>query len=207
MSYKAEPSNGSAVGAAADVDKIMTVARALLAANGYDGVKVPSIVAKAGISTRTFYRSFESKSHLLLALYKAESQGIADRVAGAVAMHDDPLDALDAWITALVLPPLNPKLRKRALRFAVVRVELIAEFGVVDPFDDHPVMGSLRSIVERGIAAGVFAPDSGETAVAMIHNLCTGTLYDALGREPGSVHDATARVIAAARLILRAQSA
>jgi AcrR family transcriptional regulator len=66
--------------------------------NGYADATVAGILAEAGLSTRSFYRHFESKDHLLCALYRREAEGAAERLAAGVSAATTPLAALDSWI-------------------------------------------------------------------------------------------------------------
>lgn len=62
-------------------------------------IPVAAILQRAGVSTRAFYRHFESKDELFLALLRQETDALAlrlDRIAGEVA--GAPADQLRAWI-------------------------------------------------------------------------------------------------------------
>src|ERR1700761_6713038 len=63
--------------------------------NGYADVAVADILAEAGLSTRSFYRHFESKDQLLCALYRHEAEGAADRLTAKVSAAATPLAAPD----------------------------------------------------------------------------------------------------------------
>jgi AcrR family transcriptional regulator len=66
--------------------------------NGYADATVAGILAEAGLSTRSFYRHFDSKDHLLCALYRREAEAAAERLAARVSAAATPLAALDTWI-------------------------------------------------------------------------------------------------------------
>jgi AcrR family transcriptional regulator len=66
--------------------------------NGYADATVAGILAEAGLSTRSFYRHFDSKDHLLCALYRREAEGAAARLVARVSAAAAPLAALDSWI-------------------------------------------------------------------------------------------------------------
>ena len=62
-------------------------------------IPVAAILQRAGVSTRAFYRHFESKDELFLAMLRQESDALADRLD---RIADDapgaPADQLNAWI-------------------------------------------------------------------------------------------------------------
>jgi AcrR family transcriptional regulator len=62
-------------------------------------IPVAAILHRAGVSTRAFYRHFESKDELFLALLRQESDALADRLDRVVdAAPGAPVEQLKAWI-------------------------------------------------------------------------------------------------------------
>ena len=62
-------------------------------------IPVAAILQRAGVSTRAFYRHFESKDELFLALLRQVSDALADRLDRIVnEMPGAPADQLKAWI-------------------------------------------------------------------------------------------------------------
>jgi AcrR family transcriptional regulator len=62
-------------------------------------IPVAAILQRAGVSTRAFYRHFESKDELFLAMLRQESHALAgrlDRIADQAP--GGPVDQLNAWI-------------------------------------------------------------------------------------------------------------
>ncbi|MGE0881096.1 MAG: TetR/AcrR family transcriptional regulator [Acidimicrobiia bacterium] len=165
-------------------DRILRAARELLAANGYSGLKIPLVGARANVSMRRLYQYFESKLHLLQALYEIEAAGINRRITNAVATAHTPIEQLDVWVVEMVRPAVEPALRARALRFAIVRVEVLAEFGVELWTAATPVPPALTSVIEAGVASGDFHVDDLQSAARAIYALSSGTMYNAFALEP-----------------------
>jgi AcrR family transcriptional regulator len=62
-------------------------------------IPVAAILQRAGVSTRAFYRHFESKDELFLAMLRQESDALACRLDRIVdELPDVPADQLKAWI-------------------------------------------------------------------------------------------------------------
>jgi AcrR family transcriptional regulator len=62
-------------------------------------IPVAAILQRAGVSTRAFYRHFESKDELFLAMLRQESDALAGRLDRIVdEMPGAPADQLKAWI-------------------------------------------------------------------------------------------------------------
>ena len=64
-------------------------------------IPVAAILQRAGVSTRAFYRHFESKDELFLALLRQESDALADRLDRIVNETGDPIGQLKAWINGM----------------------------------------------------------------------------------------------------------
>jgi len=62
-------------------------------------IPVAAILQRAGVSTRAFYRHFESKDELFLAMLRQESEALACRLDRIVSETSGaPADQLQAWI-------------------------------------------------------------------------------------------------------------
>ena len=64
-------------------------------------IPVAAILQRAGVSTRAFYRHFESKDELFLALLRQESDALADRLDRIAEDKGDPISQLKAWISGM----------------------------------------------------------------------------------------------------------
>ena len=70
--------------------------------NGYTDAAVADILREAELSTRSFYRHFESKDQLLCALFRREADAAAARLRAKVEAAANPHDGLDAWIDEIL---------------------------------------------------------------------------------------------------------
>ncbi|MDA4105938.1 TetR/AcrR family transcriptional regulator [Mycolicibacterium holsaticum] len=65
-------------------------------------VPVAAILARAGVSTRAFYRHFQSKDELFLAMLRRETDALAERLDRISAEpRGGPVTQLQAWIDAM----------------------------------------------------------------------------------------------------------
>ena len=70
--------------------------------NGYVDAAVADILREADLSTRSFYRHFESKDQLLCALFRREAEAAAAAPQRQGRGAADPRAALDAWIDEIL---------------------------------------------------------------------------------------------------------
>ncbi|HWF16158.1 MAG TPA: TetR/AcrR family transcriptional regulator [Acidimicrobiales bacterium] len=95
---------------------LLDAAMEVMGRNGYVDASVADILTEANLSTRSFYRHFESKDHLLCALYRREAEDAAARLNAKVDAAPSPRAALDAWIDEIL------SLGQRRAKAARVRV-------------------------------------------------------------------------------------
>src|SRR5271165_3700987 len=81
---------------------LLDAALVVMERNGYADAAVADILHEADLSTRSFYRHFESKDQLLCALFRREAEAAAARLDAKVAAAGDPRAALDAWIDEIL---------------------------------------------------------------------------------------------------------
>jgi AcrR family transcriptional regulator len=81
---------------------LLDAALVVMERNGYQEAAVADVLAEASLSTRSFYRHFESKDQLLCALFRRETEGAAARLNAKVDAAGDPRSALDAWIDEIL---------------------------------------------------------------------------------------------------------
>ena len=81
---------------------LLDAALTVMERNGYTDVAVVDILREADLSTRSFYRHFESKDQLLCALYRREAEAAAVRLTAKVEAAPSPRAALDAWIDEIL---------------------------------------------------------------------------------------------------------
>jgi AcrR family transcriptional regulator len=129
---------------------------AVMQRNGDTDVSVADILAEAGMSTRSFYRHFESKDQLLCALFRREAEAAAARLNAKVDGAPGPRAALVAWI--------NEILTFGHHRTKVARVSVLGSPGAMkaDGYDEEMrhasklLMEPLRALLIAGRADGSF---------------------------------------------------
>jgi AcrR family transcriptional regulator len=81
---------------------LLNAALVVMERNGYADAAVADILREADLSTRSFYRHFESKDQLLCALFRREADAAAARLRDNVDAAGTPREALDAWIDEIL---------------------------------------------------------------------------------------------------------
>jgi AcrR family transcriptional regulator len=135
-------------------------------------VPVAAILQRAGVSTRAFYRQFESKDELFLAMLRQESDALADRL-NQIANHDAvaPVDQLRAWIEEMFGLAYDPQLRTHLT--VIDSEEVRAAKGYRETREQAHVdrERSLITILRRGRSDGSFPladPDHDAMAISAL---------------------------------------
>lgn len=132
---------------------------------------VTAILAEAGVSTRSFYRHFDSKDALLRAMYLRDAEWAAARLGKRLAEAGTPADSVARWIDEIFGFRRNAR---RAERVAVIgsiagsRAEGVEAVAIAAR---DLLTESLRAAVAAGAADGTFAvvdPDLASELVAAV---------------------------------------
>jgi AcrR family transcriptional regulator len=121
--------------------ELVEAARALMWETGAPVFTVTQVVAAAGTSLKSFYRCFESKDELLVALFEDDARRGAVALAGAVDTCDDPVarvrcavEGLFRFITPDGRLPYAAALVREHLRLSESRPRELR--AVLQPFVD-----------------------------------------------------------------------
>src|SRR5947208_11873212 len=130
---------------------------------------VAEVAARAGVSLKSFYRSFESKDDLLLALLEEESRTGASMLRTALDRSSSPDDRLERYVRTLF------KMARGAPGYANVLVREYRRLGVERPAELAAALAPLVDLLEEEIAAAAPVSDAGRSA-----EIVFGVLLDGL---------------------------
>src|SRR5271168_3683736 len=82
-------------------EDLLDAARVLMRDTGAPVFTVTQVVAAAGTSLKSFYRCFQSKDELLVALFGDDARRGAEALATAVDLYDDPVARLRCAVEGL----------------------------------------------------------------------------------------------------------
>ncbi|MGW0808954.1 TetR/AcrR family transcriptional regulator [Nonomuraea sp. NPDC002799] len=182
---------------ASERERIMTAAyRCLIARNG-ESVPVTEILAKAGLSTRAFYRHFDSKDSLFLALFRRDSERVLAELQSASTRAASPADALREWVEGFMRLPAEPRRRRRVLALTSPEVQHAGGYASELARFMAAQEAALAQILHRGLDDGSF-PWAEPEADARAIRAVLGQAFDEQMRRSAtrSAADAAAHVVA-----------
>jgi len=136
----------------------MDAALKVMRRNGFQGASVQDILDRAGLSTRAFYRQFQSKDDLLLAMFRTASAPDVDEVARRVGDASTTVDAVRVWIDEVLSIAYDRKRIQRLVMFNAVARQAVGYEAEEASLQDRLVSPLLQAI-RRGSADGSF-PDT-----------------------------------------------
>jgi AcrR family transcriptional regulator len=166
---------------------LLDAALAVMQRNGFADAAVADILREADLSTRSFYRHFESKDQLLCALCRREAEAAAARLSARVGAAGNPLSALHAWIDGILSLGQH--------RATAARLEVLGSAGAMraDGYVAETrhasalLMAPLEALLADGRAAGTFPLNDPAADAGLIWSVVWGAAgLSPSGPEPAS---------------------
>ena len=159
-------------------ERLLTAAMQVLERSGWWGFKVESVLKQANLSTRSFYRHFEKKTDLLLALLEVELTGAAVALRKRTSAAGSPADKVRAYIAATIDMAYREDLVKPSSLFASHWRELLPEYPEAINRCTERLMAPLAETIEAGVACGDFTSADPVADARAIFYLVAGITAD-----------------------------
>jgi AcrR family transcriptional regulator len=134
------------------LDATITVLRR----NDYDEVVIADILDEAGLSTRSFYRHFDSKDELLLTLYQRDALAAADRLRTRVDRAATPPAKLEAWIDEILSFRYDKRKAERVALLGAASARRAEGYAKEATRSARLLATPLLELLEQGSADGSF---------------------------------------------------
>lgn len=155
---------------------IVAAATAALQEHGIGGLSIATVLERAGLGTRAFYRHFASKDELVAAVFLASARAEGHRLRDRMDSAATEIDAVVAWIDGRLDLAFDDTVRSDLRRLSLEAQSVAAE-GLVQPAYDEMLL-PLREALERGLRRGVFRGIDPVTDAQFIH----GVVWAGIGR-------------------------
>jgi AcrR family transcriptional regulator len=159
---------------------LLSAAQRLLERDARDPLRVDDVLEEARLSTRAFYRHFQGRTELFLALLAEETDRAAGRLRTRIDRQDSAEAKVRAWVEAVLALAYDGRLAPRARLFAGERASLVEEFPAEVDRCVRTQLAPLEAVIAAGRDDGTF-PNADPVADARaIHHLCAGLMADKL---------------------------
>ncbi|QZA18908.1 TetR/AcrR family transcriptional regulator [Mycobacterium malmoense] len=174
QSYNGQPGTRRRNKLAPDPDvrrAIVTAASKCVREQGVRGLNVAAVLARAQLSTRAFYRHFQSKDQLVAAVFLEITRLEVLRLRTKMAAAATPVEAVAAWIEGRLDLAFDEDI-KTELRQVALEAEstVFSSPEMVSP-THTAILEPLVEQLQRGLELGVFKDIVPVTAAKSIHGV------------------------------------
>ncbi|MDH6242743.1 AcrR family transcriptional regulator [Mycobacterium sp. OTB74] len=160
---------------------LMNAALTLITQGDYLEVAVADILAEANLSTRSFYRHFDSKEALLIALMRRDADLVGRSLEHAVAHAGDPVTALTTWLDQYLAVFYESKRARRTTLYMSLGPRTSPAVSAAHKELQQVVVRPLVKVLRAGHRAGVMhSPNAHEDAMTIV--ALVSTAVGILGR-------------------------
>ena len=150
------------------LERILDATRELTDANEDASFTVVEVADRAGVSLKSFYRSFTGKDDVLLALLEEDSRAGAGMLRDALDRTPDPDARVERYVRTLF------KLARQAPGYSRVLVQEHRRLSVERPVDLAAALAPLVDLLQEEIAAGSAVSDPARSAEIVFAVLLDG---------------------------------
>lgn len=150
---------------------IVTAASKSVREHGVQGLSIAAVLSRAQLSTRAFYRHFESKDQLVTAVFLEMARTEMRRLRRKMAAADTAVDAVAAWIDGRLDLAFDENI-KSDLRYlsSEAQSQIFASPALVQPAY-AAMLEPLVDALQRGMADGEFHDIDPTTAAESIQGV------------------------------------
>jgi len=153
------------------------------------------ILTEAKLGTRSFYRHFESKDALLLAMFEAENDRVTRELQEKLAAAGTPSVALENWIRLYLALVFDPRRQRRTSVMRLPQITVIPGYAAVFVRAQERHRRTLVAALTEGTDTGVFECSDPVGDAVLIQDLVTSVIARCRdGIQPGTVDDAFAAI-------------
>ncbi len=135
---------------------IVTAAAETLREQGVRGLSVAAVLDRAELSTRAFYRHFESKDQVVAAVFLDMAHAEKRRLQRKMAKAADPVEAVAAWIDGRLDLAFDETIKSDLRRLSLeAQSQIFAAPELIQPAFEE-MLKPLIEQLERGLSGGVF---------------------------------------------------
>lgn len=135
---------------------ILSAAAESVRTGGIGGLSVAAVLERAQLSTRAFYRHFDSKDQLVAEVFLDMARVETRRLRKKMAKSADPVEAVAAWIDGRLDLAFDPTVKSDLRRLSLeAQSQIFASPGVVAPAYAE-LLEPLVNELHRGLEQQVF---------------------------------------------------
>lgn len=171
-------------------DAIVSAAAEVVRTQGVQALSIAQLLSRTQLSTRAFYRHFDSKDQLVAAVFLVMARAEVLRLVQRMSDCADPVRAVAAWIDGRLELAFNPQLRSELRQMSL---EAQNQMFVAPELVAPAYREMLRPLVEQlawGKSSGLFADIDPDAEALSIQGVVWANIerqWATAHREPGEI--------------------
>src|ERR1700712_647319 len=150
---------------------ILSAAARIVREDGVGALSIAEVLSRTQLSTRAFYRHFDSKDQLVSAVFLEMARVEMVRLRQKMATGADPVHAVAAWIDGRLDLAFNEQIRSDLRQMSLeAQSQMFAAPELVGP-SYAEILRPLVKALERGSNMGVFSDIDPEGDALSIHGV------------------------------------
>ncbi len=151
--------------------EILAAASTTLRQQGVRGFSIAAVLERAALSTRAFYRHFDSKDELVAAVFLETARVEKRRLRRRMATATTEIDAVAAWIDGRLDLAFDDNIGSDLRRLSLeAQSQAFASPGLVQPAYAE-ILKPLSDALQRGLRSGMFHHVDPVTDARFIHGV------------------------------------
>ena len=148
---------------------ILAAATEALCEHGVRSLSVAAVLDRADLSTRAFYRHFESKDHVIAAVFYETARVEKRRLTKSMAKAAGPVEAVAAWIDGRLDLAFDENIKSDLRRLSLeAQSQMFAAPELIQPAFEE-MLKPLIEQLSRGLNVGVFDHINPVAEAQLIH--------------------------------------
>jgi AcrR family transcriptional regulator len=139
----------------AERTRILAALMEVLEQSGGEEANLADILERSGLSTRAFYRHFDTKEDAIRALYRRDSESFGDHLCRRVA-HAGPRDALEIWLNEVLGIAYDRRRAARVSALSSAMVQRVITGSEEQRLGLAVLVEPLREVLQAGLESGDF---------------------------------------------------
>ena len=168
-----------------EVNRLIAACLTVAERTGNFDPRVGDILAEAGLSNQAFYRHFQSKEELLLAVLDQGGRQLDAYLRKRMAAQAGPVDKVRAWVRGFAAQAIRPKAAAATRPFMFPSARLYERFPEEIPAVEQLYLDSLTEALEQAKTAKLVRADLDPAAdCVFVYDLVKNWMERQLREEP-----------------------
>lgn len=151
--------------------RLFAAAKKLFSEQGFKKTNIASIAREADMAVGSFYRYFQSKEDIFLAVYNAENERVKRELLGKLDLNEDPEQVLQTAVSQIFASTEGNRILQEWFTNPQIN-QLLAEKNA-QAVEDSVMVATLNILVDKWLAEGKTKPEMDRPRILSLFSVLT----------------------------------